>query len=67
MEVLAIELKGKREDVQCIQFLVPLRDLSLSMNVCGVCGSLGVGYRDKELPLEKRIFLEGWDIMSSNN
>jgi hypothetical protein len=67
MEILAIKLAEKREDVQCIQFLVPLRHLSLNMNVRGLRRSLAVGYRDKELPLEKKIFLDSWDIMSSNN
>jgi hypothetical protein len=67
MEVLAIKLDGKREDVQCVQFLVPLRHLSLNMNVCGLRRSPKVGYSDKEFPLEKGIFLDAWDIKSSNN
>jgi hypothetical protein len=67
MEDLAIKLDGKRKDVQCIQFLVPLRDLSLNLNVCGLRHSPEVGYSDEEFPLEKRIFLDAWDIMSSNN
>ena len=67
MEVLAIKLEGNREDIQRIQFLVPLRDMSLNKNVCGLHRSLGVGYLDKESSLEKHIFLDSWDIMSSNN
>jgi hypothetical protein len=64
---LAIKLGAKREGVQCIQFLVPLRYLSLNPNVCGLCRSPEVGYSDKEFPLEKMIFLDSRDIMSSNN
>jgi hypothetical protein len=67
MEVLAIKIGGKRKDAQCIQFLVPFRHLSLNLNVCGLRRSLEVRYSDKELPLEKKIFLDSWDVMSSNN
>ena len=67
MRVLAIKLEGKREDVQCLQFLVPLRHLSLNTDVCGPHRGLEVGDRDKESPLLKRILLDTWDIMSSNN
>jgi hypothetical protein len=63
MEVLAIELGGKREDVQWIHVLVPIRDLSLNRNVCGLRRCLRVGYNDQEVPLEK-IFLDTWDINS---
>ena len=67
MEVLAIKLEGNREDIQWIQFLVPLRDMSLNKNVYSLHRSLGVGYLDKECSLGKHIFLDIWDIMSSNN
>jgi hypothetical protein len=63
-------LDGKREDLQCIQDLVPLRHLSLNPNVCGLrrCLRGGIdGYRDKELPLEERILLDTWDINSSKD
>jgi hypothetical protein len=64
LEVLAIELEGKREDLQCIQVMVPLRDLSLNPNVCSLRRRLRVGYSDEELPLEETIFLDTWDINS---
>ena len=67
MEVLAIKLEGKIEDVQRIQFLVPLRDLSLNMNFCCLCHSLGAGNGYEELSLEKQILLDSWDIRGSNN
>ena len=61
------KIRRKREDVQSIQLLVPLRYLALNLNVCGFHRSLEVGYRDKDFPLENNIFLDAWDIMSSNN
>jgi hypothetical protein len=64
MGLLAIKLEGKREDVQWIQVLVPLRRLSLDPNVCGLRHYLQVGYGDEELPLEETIFLDTWDINS---
>ena len=57
-----MKLKGKREDVQWIQDLVPLRHLSLNLNVRGLRRCLKVGYRDKESPLQKTIFLNAWSI-----
>jgi hypothetical protein len=51
MELLDIKLEGKREDIQCIQVLIPLRHLSLNRNVCGLRRRLGVGYSDENLPL----------------
>jgi hypothetical protein len=67
MERLAIKF-GKREDLQCVQTLVPLRHLSLNPNVCGLRLCLLVGYSDEELPLlEETIFLDTWDINSSKN
>jgi hypothetical protein len=63
MELLAIELGGKREDVQWIQVLVPIRHLSLNRNVCGLRRCPRVGCSDEEAPLEK-IFLDTWDINS---
>jgi hypothetical protein len=44
MEVLGIKLEGKREDVQWIKVLVPIRHVSLNRNVCGLCRCLRVGY-----------------------
>jgi hypothetical protein len=67
MELLDIKLEGKREDVQCIQVLVPLRRLSLNLNVCGLRRCPMVGYSDEELPLEETILLDTWDINSSKD
>jgi hypothetical protein len=67
MEVLAIKLERKREEVQWIQVLVPLRHLSLNPNVCGLHRCLGVGYSYEELPLEERMFHDTWDINSSKD
>ena len=50
------------EDLQCIQFLVPLRRLSLDPNVFGLRGCLRIGYNNKEIPFEERIFLDTWNI-----
>jgi hypothetical protein len=60
-------LEGKREELQCIQVLVPLRDLSLNRNVCGLRRCLRVGYGYEQLPFEERIFLDSWDIMGSKD
>jgi hypothetical protein len=62
MELLAIELEGKREDLQKIQVLVPIRHLSLNRNVFGLRRCLGVGYSDEDVPLQETIFLDTWDI-----
>ena len=63
------ELVGKREDVQWIKFLVPLCDLSLDRNVCGLRCCLRVGYGDSDvdIPLKERILLDAcnWDINDS--
>jgi hypothetical protein len=67
MEVSAVKLEGEREELQCIQFLVPLCRPFLNPNVCGLRRCLGVGYSDEELPLEERIFLDTWDINSSKD
>jgi hypothetical protein len=56
MELLTIKLEGKREDLQWIQVLVPLRHLSLNPDVCGLRRCLRGGYSDEELPLEESIF-----------
>ena len=66
-EAFSHESEGKREVLQCIQFLVPLRDLSLNTNVFGLRRCLRVGYSHEELPLEERIFLDSWDIMGSKD
>jgi hypothetical protein len=67
MEVLAIKLEGKREDLQFFQDLVPLRHLSLNPNVCGLRRCLSVGYSDEDLPLEEVILLDTWDMLSSED
>ena len=64
MELLAIKLEGEMEDLQCIQVLVPLRHPSLNPNVWGLRGCLRIGYSDEEPLLEKRIFLDTWEINS---
>jgi hypothetical protein len=64
---LGIELERKREEVQWIEVLVPLRHLSLNPNVCGLRRCLGVGYSYEELPLEERMLLDTWDINSSKD
>ena len=61
MKHLALEPKGKREDLQRIQVLVPIRHLSLDRNVFGLRRCLRVRYNDAEVPLAK-IFLDNWDI-----
>jgi hypothetical protein len=58
---LALELGGKREDLQRTQVLVPIRHLSLNRNVFGLRRCLRVGYGDAEVPLAK-IFLDTWEI-----
>jgi hypothetical protein len=57
MELLAIKLEGRGQDLRCIQVLVPLRDPSLNPNVCGLHRCLRVGYIDAKVPLEEKIFL----------
>jgi hypothetical protein len=64
MELLGIKLEGKREDIQWIQVLVPLRHLSLNPNVCGLRRRFSVGYSDVMLPLEERTLLDTRDINS---
>ena len=64
MEVLALELEGKREDLQSIRILVPLSDPSLNPNDFSLRRRLSVGYSDEDFPLEEIIFLDTWDIMS---
>ena len=61
MEIRAVELEAKREDVQRIHVLVPIRHLSLNRNVFGLRRCLRAGYDDEEAPLAK-IFLDTWDI-----
>ena len=51
MGFLATELKGKREDLQGIQVLVPIRRLSLNWNVCGLRRCISVGYCDEKFPV----------------
>jgi hypothetical protein len=67
MEVSAVKLEGKREELQSIQFLVPLCRLPLNPDVCGLRLCLRAGYGDEELPLEESIFLDTWDINSSKD
>ena len=63
-DLFSIKVEGKRDDVQCIQFLVPLCHLPLDRNVFGLRRCLRVGYSDGDLPLEETIFLDIWDINS---
>jgi hypothetical protein len=67
MEIFGINFEGKKEDLQWIQVLVPIRDLSLNRNVWGLRRCFRVGYGDENFPLEERIFLDGWDVNSSND
>jgi hypothetical protein len=67
MEPLAMKLEGKREDLQWIQVLVPLRHLSLNPNLRGLRRCLRVGYSDEELPIEETIFFNTWDINNSKD
>jgi hypothetical protein len=62
VQVLGIKLEGEREDVQWIQGLVPVRDLSLDRNVCRLRRCLRVGYNDKDFPLQETIFLDVWHV-----
>ena len=64
---LAIKLEGKREDLQWIQVLVPLRRLPLNPNVCGLRRCFIAEYSDVKLPVEERIFLDIWDINGSKD
>jgi hypothetical protein len=65
MGLLATKLKGKMKDPQWIHFLVPLRDLSLNPNVCGLRRCFRDGYSDEELPFEEKRFFDTWNIFSS--
>ena len=67
MEHFGIKFEGKREDIQWIQVLVPLRNPSLNLNVCGLRCRFSVGYSGVKLPLEERILLDTWDINSPND
>jgi hypothetical protein len=67
MERLVLKLEGKREDLQCIQLLIPPRHVSLNRNVCGLRCRLRVGYGDEELPFEEEIFLDVWNIKGSKD
>jgi hypothetical protein len=62
-----IKIEGNMKDSQHIQILVPLRDLSLSPNVCGLRCYFSIGYCDEKLPVEERIFLDIWDVNSSKD
>ena len=57
-------MERKREDLQCIEVLVPLCDLSLDRNVCSLRRCLQAGNSDVEIPLEESILLDAcaWDI-----
>jgi hypothetical protein len=68
MAFLDMKLEGRREYVQRIKVLVPLRHLSFNLNVLRLRRCRTVGYSDEELPLlEKTIFLDTWDINSSKD
>ena len=65
MEVLAIELEGKKEDLQWIQVLVPIRHVSLNRNVCSLCHHCPrVVHSNEEFLLQEKIFLDTWGINS---
>jgi hypothetical protein len=65
MELFSNKLEGEREDLQRVQDLVPLRDLSLNRNVCGLRRCLRVGYGDEEHPFLDEILLDVWDVNRS--
>jgi hypothetical protein len=65
MELFSHKFEGKREDVQWVQDLVPLRDLSLNRNVCGLRGCLRAGYSNEEHPFFDEILLDAWDVNGS--
>ena len=71
MEVVGVksDLKGNREDLQWFQALVPVCHMALDRNFCGLRYCLGVvsGYSDEDLSLEKKIFLNTWDIGGSKD
>ena len=67
MELLAIRLEGKIEEVQCIQVLAPSSYLPLNPSACGPHRFLRVGYGDEKFPLEETILLEIWDILGSKD
>jgi hypothetical protein len=62
MELLGVKLEGKKEDLQWIQVLVPIRHVSLNRNVYGLRRCLRAGYCDDEFLLQETIFLDTWDI-----
>ena len=66
MEVLAIELEKKREDLQWIQVLVPIRHMSLDRNVCSLRHRCPRAvHSNEEFPLQEKIFLDTWGINSA--
>ena len=67
MKLLAIKLEENSGELQFIEILVPLRDLSLDSNVCGLRCRPRVGYGHEELPFEERIFLDTWDVNSAKD
>jgi hypothetical protein len=67
MELLGIKLEGKREDLQWIQVLVPIRHTSLNRNVCGLRRCLRDGNSDEEFPLQETTFLDTWDISGTED
>ena len=65
MEILAIEREGKREDLQWIEVLVPIRLVSLNRNVCGLRHRCPRAvHSNEEFPLQETIFLDAWGIDS---
>ena len=67
MRLLVLKFERKRENLQWIQVLIPLRRLSLNPNVCGLRRCLRAGYSDEELPFQETKFLDTWDINGSVN
>jgi hypothetical protein len=67
MKLLTMKMEEDMEDTHHIKVLVPLCHLSLNPNVCGLRRCFSVGYRDEELSVEERIFLDIRDIHSSKD
>ena len=63
-ETFRHNIGGRREDIQWIEVLVPLRHLSPNPNVCGLRRRISVGYSDVMLPLEERTLLDTRNINS---
>jgi hypothetical protein len=65
MELFSHKFEGKREDLQWVQDLVPLRHASLNRNVRSLRRCLRVIYSDEEHPFLDEILLDVWDVNGS--